>query len=111
MHSHIQKCVNAIPMRCSCPATYVTDLYLGPYINTLAPGQIGDFRKKYLRSGTSYGPGRSVKKRSKSCLRSKKFFLGGVVFFVSDVISGRLLGHLGPLCLALGTNRQVVVFR
>jgi len=25
--------------------------------------------------------------------------------FVSDVISGGLLGHLGPLCLALGANR------
>jgi len=24
---------------------------------------------------------------------------------VSDIISGGLLGHLGPLCLALGTNR------
>jgi len=24
---------------------------------------------------------------------------------MSDVISGGLLGHLGPLCLALGTNR------
>jgi len=24
---------------------------------------------------------------------------------VSDVISGGLLGHLGPLCLALGANR------
>jgi len=24
---------------------------------------------------------------------------------VSDVISGELLGHLGPLCLALGANR------
>jgi len=23
---------------------------------------------------------------------------------MSDVISGRLLGHLGPLCLALGAN-------
>jgi len=23
---------------------------------------------------------------------------------MSDVISGGLLGHLGPLCLALGTN-------
>jgi len=23
---------------------------------------------------------------------------------VSDVISGQLLGHLGPLCLALGAN-------
>jgi len=24
---------------------------------------------------------------------------------VSDIMSGRLLGHLGPLCLALGANR------
>jgi len=32
-------------------------------------------------------------------------------FFVSDVISGGLLGHLGPLCLDLVANRQVVVFR
>jgi len=27
-------------------------------------------------------------------------------FFVSDVINGRLLGHLGPLYLALGPNRR-----
>jgi len=31
--------------------------------------------------------------------------LGGCGFFVSDVISGGLLGHLGPLCLTLGANR------
>jgi len=30
----------------------------------------------------------------------KNFWLGGAVFFVSDVISGGLLGHL-----ALGPNR------
>jgi len=30
----------------------------------------------------------------------KKILLGGAGFFVSDVISGGLLGHLGPLCLA-----------
>ena len=35
----------------------------------------------------------------------KNFFAWGSVFFVSDVISGGLLGHLGPLCLALGANR------
>jgi len=40
----------------------------------------------------------------------KNFLLGGCAFFSSDVISGGLLGHLGPLCLALGTNRYVVVF-
>jgi len=38
------------------------------------------------------------------CTR-KKIFAWGVRFFVSDVISGGLLGHLGPLCLALGANR------
>ena len=37
------------------------------------------------------------------CTRKKFFAWCG--FFVSDVISGELLGHLGPLCLALGTNR------
>jgi len=31
--------------------------------------------------------------------------LGGAGFFVSDVISEVVLGHLGPLCLALGANR------
>jgi len=35
----------------------------------------------------------------------KSFFSGACGFFVSDVISEGLLGHLGPLCLALGTNR------
>jgi len=34
----------------------------------------------------------------------KKFLLEGYGFFVSDIISGGLLGHLGPLCLALGAN-------
>jgi len=29
----------------------------------------------------------------------------GCGFFVSDVISGGLLSHLGSLCLALGPNR------
>ena len=38
------------------------------------------------------------------CTR-KKFFGWGCEFFVSDVISGGLLGHLGPLCQALGANR------
>ena len=40
----------------------------------------------------------------------KKFLLGGAGF-LSDIISGGLLGLLGPLCLALGAKRQVVVFR
>jgi len=39
------------------------------------------------------------------CTRKKIFLLGVCGFFVSDIISGRLSGHLGPLCLALGANR------
>jgi len=35
----------------------------------------------------------------------KKNLLGGIRFFVSDVISGGLFDHLGPLCLTLGANR------
>ena len=35
----------------------------------------------------------------------KKFLVGGCGFFASDVISGGLLRHLGPLYLALGANR------
>jgi len=37
-------------------------------------------------------------------------FLVGCGFVVSDIISGGLLGHLGPLHLALGPNRWMVVF-
>jgi len=35
----------------------------------------------------------------------KKFLSWRCRFFVSDVISGGLSGHLGPLHLALGPNR------
>ena len=90
----------------------------------LRPFGFWDFRKKkhikslvfaqeYLRSCWAYGPGRSVKKRSKSSnLHSKKKILPRRVgFFMSDVTSGGLLGHFGPICLALGANRYVVVFR
>jgi len=38
------------------------------------------------------------------CTRQKIFLLGGCGFFVSDVISGGLLDHLSPLCLALGAS-------
>ena len=34
----------------------------------------------------------------------KNFLVTGCGYFVSDVISGGLLGHLGPLHLALGAN-------
>ena len=35
----------------------------------------------------------------------KDFLVGECSFFVSDIKSGGLSGHLGPLCLALGANR------
>jgi len=38
-----------------------------------------------------------------ACTR-KNFLVEGCGFFVSDVISGGLLGHLGPLCLVLGAK-------
>jgi len=65
------------------------------------------FAREFLRSGMLYRPGKSLKRRGKSSsLHSKKHFLpGGCGCFVSDVISGGLLGPLGPLCLALGANR------
>jgi len=81
------------------------------------PLGFGDFQKKrlnargfareFLRSGMLYRPGKSLKRHGKSSsLHSKKIFLfGGCGFFVSDVISAGLLGHLGPLCLALDANR------
>ena len=34
----------------------------------------------------------------------KMFLVGGCGFFVSDVISGGLFGHVGPLHLALGAK-------
>jgi len=76
---------------------------------------LGIFRKKRLNargfvrevllSGMLYRPGKSLKRRGKSSssLPTKKIFcLGGVGFLF--VTSRGLLGHLGPLCLALGAN-------
>jgi len=57
------------------------------------------FAWEFLRSGMFYRPGKSIKRRGKSSsLHSKKnIFAWGCRFFVSDVISGGLLCHLGPL--------------
>jgi len=90
----------------------------GNGVNTLASARIQGFSEKkrlnargfaqeFLRSGMLYRPGKSLKRRGKSSspLSKKIFLLGGCEFFVSDVISGGLLGHLGPFCLALGANR------
>ena len=77
----------------------------------------GDFRAKTTRlyvalrernSGAKIG--RELFKGSKDLASllvctQKNFLVRGWGFFVSDVISGGLLGHLGPLNLALGPNR------
>jgi len=64
------------------------------------------FAREFLRSGMLYIPDKSLKRRSKSSsLHLKKnFLLEDAGFFVSDVASGGLLGHLGPLCVALDAN-------
>jgi len=64
------------------------------------------FAWEFLWSSMVYRPSKSLKRHGmSSSLHSKKnFLLGGCGFFVSDVISGGLLGHLGPLCLVLGAN-------
>jgi len=48
-----------------------------------------------------------AKRRGKACSLhwKKNFLVGGCRFFVSDVISGGVSGHLGPPHLALGSNR------
>jgi len=69
-----------------------------------------------LRERNSAESGREPFKDSKDLVSllvctQNKFFDWGVRIFVSGVISGGLLGHLGPLHLALGSNRLIVVFR
>jgi len=86
------------------------------------PIGFSDFRKKnssfrlpYQRPSSSADCTRELFNGSNGsaslvdCIRKKLFLRGGCVFFVSDVISGGLLDHLGPLFLALGANRLVVV--
>jgi len=65
------------------------------------------FAREFLWSGMLYRPDKSLKRHGKSSsLHSKQIFLlGDCRFFVSDIISGGLLGHLGPPCLAMGANR------
>jgi len=85
-------------------------------INSLASGCFRIFSEKkrlnargiareFHWSGMLYRPGKSLKRWGKSSSRhSKNFFAWGVQVFCEWRQSGRLLGHLGPLCLALGTN-------
>jgi len=88
------------------------------FMNSLVSARFWEFSEKktpkrtWLCAGISpvryaHRPGKSIRRRGKSSrLHLKKIFLlGGCGIFVSDVISGGLSGHPGPLCLALGANR------
>jgi len=113
IHTSEIKILCKLPVLSLLMLIYVTILII---LTLWHPVGFGDFRRKrlnargfareFLRSGMLDRPGKCLKRRGKSSsLHSKKFFLlGGCRFFVSDIISGGLLGHLGPLCLALGTN-------
>jgi len=63
------------------------------------------FAREYFRSCSGYGHSRRVKRCGKSSSLQSKKNSWEVRFFASDVISGGILGDLGPLCLALGANR------
>ena len=85
-------------------------------INTLMSGLIQAVRKKTADSHVALRGNISVPVRVTDLVEvskdaaslvvctEKKFFAWGCGFFVSDVISGGLLGHLGLFCLALGAN-------
>ena len=91
-------------------------LYLHCFLTLWRPAEKGDFQKNTETHVALHGnysvPVRvtdlvDVSKGAASllvCTRKKIFWLGDANFFVSDVISGGLLGHLGPLYLALGAN-------
>jgi len=84
-------------------------------VNFWHPAAFRDFRKNaethVALCGNFSGPVCStdpvkVSKDAASLLvgTRKKNFAWGCGFFVSDVKSGGLFGHLGQLCLAVGAN-------
>ena len=85
-------------------------------INFWRPAAFADFRKKNtetqmaLRRNFSRSVGATdLVEASKDATSlpacTGKILFGGCGFFVSDIISGELLGNLGPLYLTLGANR------
>jgi len=105
------------------PDLSLLDFFFWGMLTLWHPGGFRDFQKKKHLTHVVFRGNFSglvcstdlvkVSRRGKfSSLHSKKKILfGWCRFFVSDVISGGILGHLGPLCLALGASREVVVFR
>jgi len=62
-------------------------------------------RRKFFGPVSATDPFKSLKDSASlvACTRTKIFWLG-MQIFLSNFISGGLLGHLGPLHLALGPN-------
>jgi len=101
---------------------WINTLYV-LWINTLMSGLIQAVRKKTADSHVSLCGNISTPVRDTDLVEASKdgaslvvctwknFLLGGCGLFVSDVISGGLVGHLDQLHLALGANRYMVVFR
>jgi len=81
-------------------------------VSTIFAKKNGSFRLPYQRPSSSADCTRELFNGSNGsaslvdCTWKKIFSLEGCRFFVTDVISGGLLGHLGPLYLALGANRR-----
>jgi len=66
---------------------------------------------EFHQCGKHYRPSQKLKRHVVQLVLEKKFFwLRGVVFFMSDVISRGLSGYLGQLHLALGPSCQMVEF-
>jgi len=111
--------INMIKQMSSCkwPQNKVTTLIQEAILTLWHPGGFSDFRKKnssfrlpYQHPSTSADCTRELFNGSNGSASlvdctQKIFLLWGCGFFVSDVISGGLLGHFGPLCLDLGANR------
>ena len=87
------------------------------------PAYYEDFRTKTTgshvalrerNSGAESGRGLFIDSKDAEAFWSaleKNLLVWGCAFVVSDVISGGLLDYLGPLHLALGPHRKMVVFR
>jgi len=100
-----------------CTTAFRVAAFSVEIVNTLASGCFRGFSEKklpkrmWLCAGISpllfglwtWSKGQKTRQVFWSALE-KKFFAWEMRVFVSDVISGGLLGHLGPLCLALGAN-------
>jgi len=74
--------------------------------NRITRGFAQEFLWSGIRIHICYIFGKRLKRRGKSSSPHSKtnFLLGVCGFFVSDIINGRLVGHRGPLYLALGAN-------